>query len=522
MMKELPSVSIIITTYNHAQYLQDAIHSAMAQTHSPYEVIIIDDGSTDGTEKEVKQYKNVKYIWQENSGLSAARNKGIAKCKGDYVVFLDADDMLYPNALATNLKYFHLHPACGYVSGWYDAMNENKKIIGIYDTPPPQKDHFLCLLKNNYIGMHATVMYNTKVFEHLKYDEKLRACEDHDIYLKIAKKYPVFSHSEKIAAYRFHDHNMSHNIKLMLSNALKMLDQNRDDAFDPRAKMCYLAGKRNYRAYYADIALGRIKNENPGYKPKTSLYERKLLWTQRPAQLIKYYLQRIVKSTKNIFQKKPFIRGHVNFGDLHRTKPLSRIFGYDRGGPIDRRYIEDFLKENASCIRGNVLEIGDNFYTKAFGGQRVAKSDVLFVNDSNKEATIIGDLSHADHIPDEQFDCIILTQTLHLIYDFDAAIRHCCRILKRSGTLLLTVPGITQIDYGEWHDTWYWSFTGRSLLKLLTTRFNPMDIQVQTHGNVLAATAFLYGLGKDEVNDKLLSEHDPHYPVIIAAKAVKN
>lgn len=532
-----PLISVIITTYNHVKYLADAIASAFRQTYSNLEVIVVDDGSTDDTPLLMTNYPEVKYIRQENKGLSSARNTGIANSKGSYLVFLDADDVLYPNALRTNLKYFKGHPDCGFVSGWYDRINENKELKVIYDTPPPDKDHFLTLLKNNYIGMHATVMYQRKVFDHFHYDESLLACEDHDLYLKVAKNYPVFSHSEKIAAYRFHDHNMSHKINLMLPQALKILRKNRDDTYDPRARAFYLQGKKYYRRYYAGIVLKKLNVVNTSFEPKITFYEVKLLIAVSLKQLLKHCilvtLSRIKKIVKKILPFKHRIArltgqttyipaiGRINMGDLRRTKPFSKSFGYDRGGPIDRIFIENFLHENAAYIHGRVLEIGDSFYTKAYGESRVTKSDILFVNDSNKEATIIGDLSHAGHIAEEQFDCIILTQTLHLIYDFKSALKHCYRILKKEGSLLMTVPGITPLDHGEWKDTWYWSFTGASICKLLNEYFNPFNVQVQTHGNVLTATAFLYGMGKNELKQRELEQNDPHYPVIIAARAIK-
>lgn len=532
-----PMVTAIITAYNQGKYLPDALESLFSQTYPNLEIIVVDDGSTDDTCRLMENYSSVKYIRQENKGLSSARNTGIANSNGDYLVFLDADDMLYPDAVTTNINYFKNHPRCGFISGWHDRMNENKELLVNYNTPPPQKDFFLTLLKNNYIGMHATVMYHRRVFNQFLYDESLLACEDHDIYLKVAKHYPVFSHSEKIAAYRFHDHNMSYNISLMLPQALKVLKLNRDDLFDPEAKFAYLTGKRYYKSYYTDMALKKLKSALVSFQWTASLSEIKLLLRVAPKQLIKACLHKSFQKTKEVVKAriplKPSLsvgngyppspkQGRVKLGDLRRTKPLSRCFGYDRGGPVDRVYIEGFLLENAEYIRGNVLEIGDNFYTRTYGGQRVDKSDVLFIDDSNPEATIIGDLSKADHISSNQFDCIILTQTLHLIYDFKSAIEHCFRLLKSGGTLLITVPGITPIDYGEWKDTWYWSFTGAALSRLLATSFEALNVRVQVFGNVLSATAFLYGMGREEINEKTFKLNDPDYPVIITGKAMKH
>jgi SAM-dependent methyltransferase len=222
-----------------------------------------------------------------------------------------------------------------------------------------------------------------------------------------------------------------------------------------------------------------------------------------------------------LYSKFQPIVGQVRLGDLNRTRPLSECFGYDRGGPIDRYYIENFLQAESAGIRGRTLEIGDNAYTLRFGGDGVLHSDILHVDESNPFATIIGDLAHAPHIPENHFDCIILTQTLHLVYDYKAVIRTCCRILKPGGTLLLTVPGISHIDYGEWGQNWLWSFTDRAMEKIMTEVFPNDRVEINTFGNVLVATAFLYGMGLPEMKQEALDKHDSHYQVIVTAKAVK-
>ncbi len=214
--------------------------------------------------------------------------------------------------------------------------------------------------------------------------------------------------------------------------------------------------------------------------------------------------------------------GDVDLGDFKRLTPFNDRFGYDRGGPIDRYYIEHFLQKEAASIRGRALEIGDNSYTMQYGRATVTQSDVLHVDASNPEATWIGDLSAAPHIPDNTFDCLVLTQTLHLIYDFKAALRTCFRILRPGGTLLLTVPGITPIDREGWKDTWYWTFTDRVLQLLFAETFPGGSIEISSFGNVHVATAFLYGMGLPELDPASLDYYDPQFQVINAVKAVKN
>ena len=151
--------------------------------------------------------------------------------------------------------------------------------------------------------------------------------------------------------------------------------------------------------------------------------------------------------------------GRVRFGDLRRTTPIAREFGYQRGGPVDRYYIEGFLDEHRGDIAGRVLEIGDDGYTRRFGGARVTRADVLHVEPAAPGVTFVGALEDEALLPDDVFDCIILTQTLHLIFDFEAALRNVRRALVPGGVLLMTVPFISQMDDGQWGSSWHYSFT---------------------------------------------------------------
>lgn len=211
--------------------------------------------------------------------------------------------------------------------------------------------------------------------------------------------------------------------------------------------------------------------------------------------------------------------GTIDFGDFGRTEPISADFGFDRGVPIDRYFVEIFLARNAARIRGRVLEIGDNEYTLRFGGKKVEKSDVLHVDAANPIATIIGDLSIPGTLPERAFDCIVLTQTLHLIFDMRGALAELAGALKPGGTLLVTVPGISPIDRGTWRHTWFWSLTEIAMGRLLAPAFEEKDIEVETFGNVFAAVCFLQGLAVSEVARAKLDVLDKSFPVIVAATA---
>ena len=213
----------------------------------------------------------------------------------------------------------------------------------------------------------------------------------------------------------------------------------------------------------------------------------------------------------------------IELGRLDRTDPVSANFGLDRGKPIDRYYIENFLSQNRNDIQGRALEIADNTYTKKFGDGKIEQSDVLHAVKGNSNATIVADLRHADDIPSDSFDCIILTQTLQFIYDVRSAIGHLYRILKPNGVLLVTMPGISQIARGDM-DRWgeYWRFTTASAQRLFEEKFLPENVEVKAYGNILVATAFLNGLAVEDLKLEQFNHYDPDYQMIIAVRAVKS
>jgi SAM-dependent methyltransferase len=204
------------------------------------------------------------------------------------------------------------------------------------------------------------------------------------------------------------------------------------------------------------------------------------------------------------------------------ANPASREFAFDRGCPIDRYFIERFLERHSADIRGHVLEIGDRGYTLKFGGKRVIKSDVLHAVAGNPEATILGDLAAGKGLPRGAFDCLILTQTLHVIYDIHSAVENVQRMLKTGGVALVTIPVISQIsryDTERWGD--YWRMTPLAVRRLLEEVFPAKNLTIEAHGNVRLAAAYLYGLAAEEIPASVLAEADPDYPLIVCARAKK-
>jgi len=214
--------------------------------------------------------------------------------------------------------------------------------------------------------------------------------------------------------------------------------------------------------------------------------------------------------------------GYVRFGQMRRVTPLSPNFGWARGLPIDRYYIEQFLGRHARDIRGHVLEVENNAYTRAFGSSRVTRSDVLHARAGNPAATIVGDLCTGEGIPRGAFDCMILTQLFSFLYDFRAGLGHAVEALKPGGVMLATFAGIAQIsrdDADQWGD--FWRFTSYSASRLFAEFFPASNLSIGTCGNVLAATAFLQGIVVGELRAEELDHHDRDYEMIITVRAVK-
>jgi SAM-dependent methyltransferase len=210
-----------------------------------------------------------------------------------------------------------------------------------------------------------------------------------------------------------------------------------------------------------------------------------------------------------------------SLGDLRRTTPIDPNWGFERGTPIDRIYVENFFGAHAADIRGRVLEIAAPDYTTRFG-RGVERVDILMATDGNPQATIVGDLVDAPQIASDAFDCAIVTQTLQFVYDVRAALATLHRILAPGGVLLATVPGITKISppedeqYGEW-----WHFTARSAQRLAEEAFGVGNVEARSYGNVLSAAGFLYGLAASDLTPDELWARDRLYEVIVCIRGVK-
>lgn len=546
-MNNNPLVSAVIIFLNGEPFIEEAIKSILDQTYSDWELWLVDDGSTDGSTRIAKDYAErypskifyVDHPNHENRGMSASRNLGIAHSRGDYLALLDADDVWLPTKLEKQLELMALHPEVGMVYGpthyWYgwtqnpadsklDYIKDMRVKPGqVYNPPSLVKT----LLKDGgVIPGNCSLLIKMALTRQVgAFEEKFRSIyEDQVFFVKVCLKAPVYISKDVVAKYRQHPDSACHTAEVT------------GDYHPEKPNPSHLAFLKWLEAYLQkeqvqDKGLWQIlRLEFLKYR-NLNLYKirkypdklRKNFKTKLRAVARRVVPRSLYNSLKALYQGKNYtpVVGAVRFGDFRRLEPINWNFGFDRGLPVDRYYIENFLENNSKDVFGKALEIGDNYYTTRYGKDRITASEVLHVAEGNPAATMVGDLVTADFIPSDSFDCVILTQTLQLIYEPKVALQTVHRILKPGGVLLATFPGITHIGDQTWESSWYWNFTGYSAQTLFSEVFGAENIQVETKGNVLAATSFLQGLCAEELTPEELDYNDPAYQVLISVRAVK-
>ena len=271
IMNNIGLVSIIIPCYNQSRFLGEAIESVQKQTHDRYEIIVVNDGSSDNTSEAAGKFPDVCLIEQKNAGLAEARNGGLKKSKGEFVIFLDADDRLLPNALEIGLKAFEKHPECAFVSGFCKFISSNGSPLDYLKQPrfDDKTDHYAALLENSYIWSPANVVYRRKVFEQTDgFNASVNAAADYELYLRIARQFPVYQHGEIVAEYRKHTANMSGNPELMLKNVLQVLDWQKEFV---NMKANYEKARRRGIVYYSYLYGKHIAYQTFSYAIKLKL-----------------------------------------------------------------------------------------------------------------------------------------------------------------------------------------------------------------------------------------------------------
>ena len=541
---EPPLVSVVLIFLNAARFIDEAIVSVFGQTYGHWELLLVDDGSSDRSTEIAKSYARqhpdrVRYLehdGHQNRRMSPSRNLGIRHATGKYIALLDADDVWLPNKLERQVALLESNPEAGMLYGatlyWRswdsDRVEHADDYVPSLGVPagtlfePPtlltlQLDGTACSPCPSDVLLRHEIVKAVGGFDETVPD----MFEDQAFFAKVKLRAPVYVSDECWDKYRLHPD----------SHCAIETSAGRG----PAAHRRYLDWLDNYLTEHGvrDDAVWRAFRHQQWPHRYPVLARLSSLQRQvrgNPARVLKGVARRALPATLRRYLRRAWPPGRrdpevgrARFGDLRRVRPLGRRFGYDRGQPVDRYYIERFLAAHATDIHGRVLEVKDDRYTRRFGGDRVSRSDVLHVVPGNPKATIVADLTDGDGLASDSVDCAIITQVLPFIRDPRAAVRTLHRILAPGGSILATVPGISQIDRHEM-DRWgdYWRFTSLSARMLFETVFPADHIAIEAHGNVLSAAALLYGLASSELTDAELQFRDPDYEVIIAIRAVKS
>ncbi|MFA5038112.1 MAG: glycosyltransferase [Candidatus Omnitrophota bacterium] len=231
----MPIVSVIIPTYNCEKFLPDALDSVLKQTFQDFEIIVVDDGSTDNTRGLIKSYMDkhpgkINYVYQENMGLACARNTAIRHSKGEYIAILDADDMFMPNRLEEEIAVFEKYPEVGLIHANVKNIDEKGNLLFIPERTREKMTGYIfkqIFLRETNVNI-ATIMFRRKCLEDAgMFDENLArlGCEDRDFVLRVAMKYKIFYLDRVVAAYRFREGSMSKDLRKMLKARLYVIDK---------------------------------------------------------------------------------------------------------------------------------------------------------------------------------------------------------------------------------------------------------------------------------------------------------
>jgi glycosyltransferase involved in cell wall biosynthesis len=256
-------VSVIIPCYNRVALLAEAIESALRQRCGRLEILVVDDGSREDVASVVARYEGVRYVRQRNRGVSAARNHGFALCTGDFVLFLDNDDVLAVTALCDQLGAFARHPAAIAAAGLSRVVNGSRELLPFKQEGPFGTDLYSELLVYNRIWNPAQVLYRRDAFAACGgFDPSIDSCADYDLYLRLAMTGPVVCHRSVVVDYRFHDSNMSSNTARMLRDTLKVLDrQPHWVETSPRHRLARERGRAFWRGLYGDRLVDELRDQ---------------------------------------------------------------------------------------------------------------------------------------------------------------------------------------------------------------------------------------------------------------------
>jgi glycosyltransferase involved in cell wall biosynthesis len=209
--EQAPLVSIVLPVYNGEKYLAESLDSVFAQTYQNWELVIINDGSSDGTEKLIFKYqdKRIKYLPNDgNKGIIFSLNRGIEESKGIYIARLDADDIALPDRIEKQVKFLSENAEFAMCGSYFRTIDSKGNLLKNVEFPSNNTDAQSFLLLHNCF-CHSAIMMRTNIAKDLKYDEKFQVCEDYDLWYRISRTGKILNLPVFTTLYRVHDNNMS-------------------------------------------------------------------------------------------------------------------------------------------------------------------------------------------------------------------------------------------------------------------------------------------------------------------------
>jgi glycosyltransferase involved in cell wall biosynthesis len=281
-----PLASVVIPCWNQAHFLGEAIESVLAQTYSPVEILVVDDGSVDNSGQVARRYPNVDYRHQPNRGPAAARNAGLSASRGEYVVFLDADDRLLPCAIEVGMEALRRAPGTALAVGACQDIDPAGRSLGTSVQPLIHRDHYVALLKSCFIHSGSSVVFTRWCLEAVSgFDERFRTGDDYDLYLRLAHRYSLLCHGRVVTEYRRHAFSLTGDPSSTLSGELAALRAQRRAARGRRERSALRAGRRRARRTHAVTLTRRLSEQLQRREWSRAAQSASALLRNRPAAL---------------------------------------------------------------------------------------------------------------------------------------------------------------------------------------------------------------------------------------------
>ena len=531
-MSNQPLVTCIMIFLDAEKFIQEAIESVFAQTYPAWELLLVDDGSTDGSteiaRKVAQQHPEragyLEHPGHQNHGMSAARNLGIANARGEYIAFLDADDVWLPNKLERQVALLSSRPEVCMVYGptqwWYswtgdpeDTRRDYIHELGVAPNtllqPPELVARFL--RTEGISPCTCSVLLRREAVERMGgFEATFRDLyEDQAFFAKLCLQEPVYVSAECLARYRQHPG----------SNYSATQNTGRYDAARP-AFLNWLAAYLSKQDVKDAALWAALRREMWPYR-----YPGLLRLVQRVRQSVLGRMVHFFRLARARWLGLPVIR-QLRGMQFRRLQPLGR--GRQLGTPVVRHYWDRFLRQHQADIRGIALEIGTTATVRQYGGEALTRADAIDLAAHSPEVTVVADLARADHLPGDSYDCFINQFTTHLIYDIEAALFHAVRILKAGGVLLINFPCVDYyfprgLDMGTGEPLFmYWWFTPIQVENLFRqVGLGEGDYALAVYGNLFTRIAYQLNIPAEELSQRELEYDDPGHPLLICARVVK-